>query len=127
MRRREFITLIGGAATAWPLAARAQQPERVRRIGVLMPLTADDPEDQARLAAFLQGLQETGWSVGRNMRIDTRWGGDADHLRRSAVELVALAPDVIMTVGVNAVVALQQASRSVPIVFVGTTDPVGGG
>jgi putative tryptophan/tyrosine transport system substrate-binding protein len=125
IRRRELI--LGGAVLALPLAARAQQPVRTRRIGVLMPLTADDPEDQARLAAFLQGLQETGWSVGRNLRIDTRWGGDADRLRRSAVELVALAPDVIMTVGVNAVVALQQASRSVPIVFVGTTDPVGAG
>jgi putative ABC transport system substrate-binding protein len=125
IRRRELI--LGGVVLALPLAARAQQPVRTRRIGVLMPLTADDPEDQARLAAFLQGLQETGWSVGRNLRIDTRWGGDADRLRRSAVELVALAPDVIMTVGVNAVVALQQASRSVPIVFVGTTDPVGAG
>src|SRR5262249_60299651 len=92
-----------------------------------LPLTAEDPEDQARLAAFLQGLQETGWSVGRNLRVDTRWGGDADRLRRSAVELVALAPDVIMTVGVNAVVALQGASRSGPIGFVGTTDPAGGG
>ena len=97
MRRREFITLLGGAAAAWPLAARAQQPERMRRIGVLMSLAADDPEGQARLAAFLQGLQQLGWTDGRNVRIDTRWGaGDADRTRRYAAELVALAPDVIL-------------------------------
>ena len=93
-----------------------------------MPLTADDPEDQARLAAFLQGLQESGWSVGRNLRVDTRWGaGDADRIRKYALELVALAPDVILTVGSNSAVALQQASRTVPIVFTAVTDPVGGG
>ena len=126
MRRREFITLLGGAA-AWPVAARAQQGERVRRVGILMPLTADDPYDQARLAAFLQGLQEAGWSVGRNLRIDTRWGGDFDRIRRSAMELVALAPDVILTIGTNPTVALQQASRTVPIVFTAVTDPAGGG
>jgi putative ABC transport system substrate-binding protein len=128
MKRREFITLVGGAAAGWPLAVRAQQPERMRRIGVLLPLTATDPEDQARLAAFLQGLQETGWSVGRNLRIDTRWGeGEIERIRKSAAELVALAPDVIMTVGLNTVTALQQASRNVPIVFTAVTDPVGGG
>jgi len=100
MRRREFITLIGGAAAAWPLAARAQQAERVRRIGVLMSLGANDAEGQARLAAFLQGLQQLGWIDGRNVRIDTRWGaGDADRTRRYAAELVALAPDVILATG----------------------------
>ena len=98
LRRREFITLLGGAA-AWPLAARAQQPERMRRIGVLMAVAADDPEGQARIAAFLQGLQQLGWTVGRNVRIDTRWAaGDADDIRRYAAELVALAPDVILAV-----------------------------
>jgi putative tryptophan/tyrosine transport system substrate-binding protein len=111
MRRREFITLLGGAAAAWPLAARAQQPGSTRRVGILMPLTADDPYDQTRLAAFLQGLQEAGWSVGRNLRIDTRWGGGIEGIRRSAVELVALSPDVILTIGTNSAVALQQASH----------------
>ena len=100
MRRREFITLLGGAAAAWPLAARAQQPERMRRIGVLMTAAADDPEWQARVAAFLQGLQQLGWTDGRNVRIDTRWGaGDADDIRKYAAELVALAPDVILATG----------------------------
>ena len=96
MRRREFITLLGGAAATWPLAARAQQAERVRRIGVLMNLAADDPEGQARVTAFLLGLQ-SGWTESRNVRIDTRWGGaDAERIRRYAAELIALAPDVIM-------------------------------
>src|SRR2546428_13971738 len=100
MRRREFITLLGGASVAWPLAARAQQPERVRRIGVLTALPSDDPEPQARLMAFAQGLQELGWTIGRNVRIDTRWGaGDAERYRRYAAELVALAPDVILANG----------------------------
>ena len=100
MKRREFITLLGGAAAAWPLAARAQQGERMRRIGVLMPLAADDPEGQARIAAFLQGLQQLGWTDGRNVRIDIRWGaGDADRIRKYAAELVALAPDVILATG----------------------------
>jgi putative tryptophan/tyrosine transport system substrate-binding protein len=111
----------------WPLAARAQQPGGMRRVGILMPLTADDPYDQARLAAFLQGLQEAGWSVGRNLRIDTRWGGNFDRIRRSAMELVALAPDVILTIGTNSAIALQQASRTVPVVFTAVTDPAGGG
>src|SRR6476660_1968005 len=127
MNRRAVIAALG-SAVAWPLAARAQQPGRTRRVGILMPLTADDPYDQARLAAFLQGLQETGWSVGRNLRIDTRWcGGDVDRIRRSAIELVALAPDVILAIGTNSAVALQQASRTVPVVFTAVTDPAGGG
>jgi ABC-type uncharacterized transport system substrate-binding protein len=98
VKRREFITLLGGAAAAWPLAVRAQQQgERVRRIGVLMTLAADDPEGQARLTAFVQGLQELGWTVGHNVRIDYRWAsGDADNIRKYAGELVALAPDVIL-------------------------------
>ena len=128
MRRRDLITLVGGAAAAWPLAARAQQPAGVRRIGVLMHFAADDPESQARLTAFLQGLQELGWTVGRNVRIDTRWGaGDAERYRRYAAELVALAPDVILAVGPSALAQLQQATRSVPIVFTAVPDPVGGG
>src|SRR5216684_6505039 len=101
MRRRDVIALAGGAAVAWPFAVRAQQAERMRRIGVLMNLGADDAEGQARLAAFLQGLQEAGWAVGRNARIDIRWGaGDADHFREQAAELVALAPDVILASGI---------------------------
>src|SRR5262245_34632863 len=127
LRRRQFITLLGGVA-AWPLAARAQQPERARRIGVLMAQAADDPEGQARLMAFAQGLSETGWSVGRNMRIDTRWGaGNAERYRTYAAELVALAPDIILANGGPALGPLQQATRTVPIVFVNVTDPVGGG
>src|SRR4051812_8260001 len=127
MRRREFITLIGGAA-AWPLAARAQQAERVRRIGALINLSADDPEGQARVAAFLQGLQEAGWAVGRNVRIDIRWGaGDAERIRKNATELVALAPDVILGNTFPIMAALQQATRTVPIVFAGLIDPVGAG
>jgi putative ABC transport system substrate-binding protein len=99
-RRRAFITLVGGLAAAWPLAARAQQPERVRRIGVLMSSAADDPEALARVTAIAQGLQELGWTLGRNVRIDYRWGAaDADSIRRYAAELAALAPDVILTTG----------------------------
>jgi putative ABC transport system substrate-binding protein len=127
MRRREFITLLGGAAI-WPLAARAQQADRTRRIGVLMSLAADDPEGQARLAAFLKGLHEFGWSDGRNMRIDTRSGaGDADRTRRYAAELVALGPDVILAAGGQVMGPLLQATRTVPIVFTQTPDPVGAG
>jgi putative ABC transport system substrate-binding protein len=120
MNRREFITLLGGAA-AWPLAARAQQGEQVRRIGVLMPLAADDPEGQSRVAAFAQGLQQSGWTIGRNVRIDTRWAaGDAERIRKYAAELAALAPDVILA-GAGAVVpSLLQATRTVPIVFTQT-------
>jgi ABC-type uncharacterized transport system substrate-binding protein len=127
IRRRDLITLMGGAA-AWPLAARAQQPDRMRRIGVLQSLAADDPEGQARLAAFAQGLQQSGWTIGRNVQIDTRWAaGDAERFRRYGAELVALAPDVILAVGAAAVGPLQQATRTVPIVFVNTSDPVGAG
>jgi putative tryptophan/tyrosine transport system substrate-binding protein len=128
VRRREFITLLGVAAVALPLAARAQQPERVRRIGVLINLSADDPEGQARVAAFLQGLQEAGWAVGRNSQIDIRWGmGDAERIRRNVTELVALVPDVIVANTFPLVVALQQATRTIPIVFAGLIDPVGAG
>ena len=127
MQRREFITLLGGAA-AWPLAARAQQADRIRRIGVLMSLAADDRQGQARLAAFVQGLRELGWTDGRNVRIDTRWAaGDADDVRKYAAELVAFAPDVILASGGTGVATLLQATRSVPIVFTQTPDPVGAG
>ena len=128
MNRRSFITMVGGAAASWPLAARAQQGERVRRIGVLMPLAADDPEGQSRVAAFAQGLQQSGWTIGRNVRIDTRWAaGDAERIRKYAAELAALAPDVILA-GAGAVVpSLLQATRTVPIVFTQTPDPVGAG
>jgi putative tryptophan/tyrosine transport system substrate-binding protein len=130
MKRREFITLLGGAAAvAWPLAARAQQPDRVRRIGVLMASAADDSESQARIAAFLQGLQQLGWADGRNMRIDTRWATtDADDIRRHAAELAALAPDVLVAAtGTVTAAPLLQATRTVPIVFVQVIDPVGAG
>src|SRR5262245_15652004 len=123
MKRRAFIAGFGAAA-AWPLTAHAQQ-ERVRRIGVLTPLSPDDPEGQARLAAFLQGLQQLGWTDGRNVQIDVRWGADADHMRKYAAELVALAPDVILTNGELAVAMLQQATHAVPIVFGSVVDPVG--
>ena len=128
MQRREFITLLGGAAAAWPLAAHAQQAERVRRIGVLLPAAADDAEFQARFGAFLQGLGQLGWTIGRNVRIDTRWAtGNADDIRRHAAELVALAPDVILATGASTVGPLQQATRTVPIVFPVAVDPVGAG
>src|SRR5664279_1290433 len=128
MKRREFITLLGGAAAAWPLVAEAQQPKQMRRIGVLMNLAADDPEGISRLGAFLQGLQELGWSIGGNIRIDTRWGaGDVDRYRSYATELVALAPDVVMAANGPIAGALQKASRTVPIVFANAVDPVSGG
>ena len=128
MRRREFIVALGGAAVAWPLAVRAQQPERMRRIGVLMNRAADNPDGQAAVAAFRQALQQLGWSDGRNVRIDTRWGAnDVDRDRRDAAELVALAPDVILASGTLSVAALQHVTRSLPIVFVAVTDPVGAG
>src|SRR5499427_1190090 len=128
MNRREFITLVGGGAAAWPLAARAQQRDRMRRVGVLMNLGSDDAEGQARNAAFLQGLQELGWTVGRNVRIEYRWGaGDAEVFRRHASELVALAPDVILAGGGAVVPSLLQATRTIPIVFTQTPDPVGAG
>ena len=128
MKRREFITLVGGAAASWPLPARAQQSELMRRIGVLMSGGASDPERQFWLAAFLQGLQQLGWSEGRNVRIDTRWAtGNADLYRTYATELVALAPDVILATASPTVAALQIATRTVPIVFAQAVDPVGGG
>jgi len=128
LRRREFLTLLGGAAVASPLAVRAQQAERVRRIGVLLPAAADDAEFQARLAAFHQGLQQSGWSIGRDVQIDTRWATtNAAEIRGHAVELAALAPDVILAMGTSTVGPLLQATRSVPIVFPFGTDPVGAG
>jgi putative ABC transport system substrate-binding protein len=126
--RRDFISLLGGAAVAWPLGARAQQGAPMRRIGVLMNLASDDAEAQARLAAFHQGLQQLGWTVGRNVQIDYRWGaGNADRIRKFAAELVALAPDVILSTGSPSVAALQQATRTVPVVFVTVVDPVSSG
>ena len=128
MNRRHLIALLGGAAVARPLVTRAQQPERMRRIGVLMAQAADDPEYQNRVAAFLQGLEQLGWTDGRNVRIDYRWGaGDAGRIRRYAGELVALAPDVILATGTSTVAPLQQATHTVPIVFVNVVDPVGAG
>jgi putative ABC transport system substrate-binding protein len=128
MNRREFTTLLGGAATTWPLAARAQQPERMRRIGLLMFQAADDPEAQVLNAAFLQALQQLGWTVGGNFRIEYRWGGsDAARLRTNAAEMVALAPDLILASGGATIGALQQATRTIPVVFLQTTDPVGAG
>jgi putative tryptophan/tyrosine transport system substrate-binding protein len=128
MKRREFITLFGGAAAAWPVAARAQQSERMRRIGVLMPWATDDPVAKARVAAFQQELQQLGWTEGRNIRIDTRWAaGNADEIRTQAAELVGLAPDAILAATSPSMVALRQATRAVPIVFVQVLDPVGAG
>jgi putative ABC transport system substrate-binding protein len=128
MRRRDFIKGIVGSATAWPLAARAQQSERVRRIGVLMARSANDPEGQAFVAAFLQGLQELGWSDGRNAIVDIRWSaGNSADARKYAAELVALAPDVILAHSSTAVAPLVQITRTVPIVFANVADPVGAG
>jgi putative ABC transport system substrate-binding protein len=127
LRRREFIALIGGAA-AWPLVAHAQQREQVRRIGVLMTTTADDPVGQARLGAFVQGLQQLGWNDGRNVRIETRWSaGNSDDTRKFAAELLALAPDVVLAAGSLSVGPLLQATRAVPVIFVHVPDPVGAG
>jgi putative ABC transport system substrate-binding protein len=127
MRRREFIALLGGMA-ALPLAARAQQPERVRRIGILLPAAADDPAWQAWVGAFLQALGELGWTIGRNVRIDTRWAGaNAAEIRRHAAELAALAPDVILAAGTSTVGPLLQATRTVPVVFPNVGDPLGAG
>jgi putative ABC transport system substrate-binding protein len=126
IKRREFISLLGGAA-AWPVAAHAQQVERMRRIGVLMNTAADDPEGQARNTAFVKALQQFGWTDGRNGRIETRWGTDAGSTRRYAAELVALAPDVILASASAAMGALQQTTRTVPIIFVSIIDPVGAG
>jgi putative ABC transport system substrate-binding protein len=128
MRRRQFISLLGGAAAAYPLVARAQQGERVRRVGVLMSTTAEDVEGQARIDAFLQGLRQAGWAVPGNVRIETRWGaGDAERIRKYAAELLALAPDVILASGGAVVGPLLKLTRTVPIVFTLTPDPVGAG
>jgi putative tryptophan/tyrosine transport system substrate-binding protein len=128
MRRREFITLLGGAVAAWPLAASGQQSERVRRIGVLMATSADDAEAKARIAAFVRSLQQLGWTVGKNVRIDYRLAGiDADTLRKYAAELVALAPDVILAQSSPSIAPLLQATHTVPIVFTLVADPVGAG
>jgi putative ABC transport system substrate-binding protein len=127
MKRREFLGALGGAA-AWPLAARAQQPARMRRIGVLMPVSATDPESPTRLAAFAQGLQQLGWTIGGNVRVDYRWSeGNANNLRKYTAELVALGPDAILAWGGSTLAPLLQATRTVPIVFAGVADPVGGG
>jgi putative ABC transport system substrate-binding protein len=128
IQRREFVAALGSAAAAWPLAGRGQQRERMRRIGVLWNLAADDPESSARLTAFVQGLQQSGWTDRRNVRIDLRWGaGDPELYRRYAMELVALAPDVILAGSGATVPALLQATRSIPIVFAQTPDPVAAG
>jgi putative tryptophan/tyrosine transport system substrate-binding protein len=126
--RREFVALLGGAAVAWPLAARAQQADRVRRIGVLSGLALEDPESRARIAAFLDELRRLGWSEGRNIRLDVRSGGaNAAERRKNAAELVALAPDIILAIGAISVEHLLEVTRSVPIVFAIVADPVGGG
>ena len=128
MRRRQLITLLGGAAVAWPLGTRAQQADRMRRVGVLSSLTADDPEGQARLVVFREALQALGWTDGGNLQIDVRWSaGDAEGLRRNAADLAAHAPDVILGAGNSSIAVLLQATRSVPVVFVTATDPVGAG
>ena len=128
MQRREFITLLGGAAVAWPLIARAQQGERMRRVGVLLPATADDAEFQTWVGAFLQALAQLGWTIGHNVRIDTHWATtNAADIRRHAVELAALAPDVILASGTSTVGPMLQATRSVPVVFPVVVDPVGAG
>jgi putative ABC transport system substrate-binding protein len=128
MRRRQFIALLGGAAVAWPIAARAQQPERMRRIGVLMDLAADDPEGQARLTAFRAEFSRIGWTDGGNARIDIRWGaGLSNRMREHAAELVALMPDAILASGSPSVAALQQSTTKLPVVFTSVVDPVGAG
>jgi len=129
VKRRQFITLLGGAAAAWPLAARAQQqPERMRRIGVLLSVAESDPEGKAQLSGFTLGLTELGWIEGRNLRMEVRWGGgDVDQIRTFAKELVALQPDLIVAQGTPVTAALQRETRTIPIVFVVVTDPVGDG
>jgi putative tryptophan/tyrosine transport system substrate-binding protein len=127
MRRREFITLARGAAIAWPLAAGAQQSDKVRRIGVLLPAAADDAEFQAFVGAFLQALAQSGWTIGHNVRIDTRWAASREDISKYAGELIALAPDVILAFGTSTTGPLLQVTRSVPIVFAVAADPVGAG
>src|SRR6516165_5998375 len=126
MRRRHFIKVIAGSAITWPLSARAQQPGRVRRVGVLMSTASDDSVGQAYSAAFAQGLQQLGWEIGSNIRIDYRWGsGDTERFRKYAAELVGLSPDLVLGTATSIVRALQEVSRTIPIVFVTTIDPVG--
>lgn len=128
MRRRDFLGALGGMAASWPLAARGQQLDRVRRIGMLLPATADDKEFQIRVGAFLQGLQEAGWSLGRNIRVDIRWANaDPFEIRKHATELVALTPDIIVAYGAATVGPLLQMTRTIPIVFPVVADPVGSG
>src|SRR5258707_1708337 len=128
MKRRAFITLLGGAAATWPLAARAQQPQQMRRIGVWSNVAADDPEAPARVGVLSQGLAELGWTIGRNVRIDYRWyAGNADAARKYAAEVLALAPDVVVASGTLGVTAIQRVARPVPIVFTLVADPVGAG
>ena len=128
MRRREFIALVGGATVAWPAAVRAQGPQRTRRVGVLMNRPASDPDGQARVAAFKEGMQLLGWSEGRNVQIDIGWGADdIDLEQKNAAELIALAPDVVFASGTLSVAALRRLNRTVPIVFANVTDPLGAG
>jgi len=128
MQRRDFITLLGGAAVSWPLKARAQQPERVRRVGALMPFSADDTEAKAIVAAIRQGLEELGWTDGRNIRIDYRWGGrNVERTRAYAVELVGLSPDLIFAFFNAQLAPLSRETRTIPIIFVGASDPIGAG
>jgi ABC-type uncharacterized transport system substrate-binding protein len=127
VKRREFITLLGGAAAAWPLAAHAQQTERMRRIGVIMAIEDDDPQTQRRLAALHRGLQQLGWVDGRNIRVDVRSGSGTEKLRKNISELIALSPDVLLSAGAASLAQLLQATRAVPIVFANVADPVGAG
>jgi putative ABC transport system substrate-binding protein len=125
MKRREFITMLGGASVVWPLAARAQQAERMRRIGVLMLYPENDPEGQRRATAFREGLQKLGWAVGRNVQIDFQWGlGDAAWIRSAAAQLLRLSPDLVLANGTPAAKTMQQASRTVPVIFIAGSDPV---
>ncbi|MFZ3361087.1 MAG: ABC transporter substrate-binding protein, partial [Xanthobacteraceae bacterium] len=128
MRRRDFIAVVSGAATAWSFPAYAQETGRTRRVGVLLNRSATDPEGQARLAAFQEGLQQLGWSDGKNLRIDARWGEDKfEREHQFAAELVALSPDVLLASGTSSLSELQRLSHTVPIVFAAVSDPVGGG
>jgi putative ABC transport system substrate-binding protein len=128
LRRREFLGVLGGAAAAWPISPRAQQGERMRRVGVLMSTAADDAEGKARIAAFLSALEKLGWVDGRNVRIDTRWpAGGMEELRKYAAELLALAPEVVVAAGAGGLTSVQAAAQTVPIVFVLVPDPVGAG
>ena len=127
MKRRKFITLLGGAVAAWPLAARGQARKRMRRIGVLMSFAVNDPEAQSRVAAFENGLQELGWIKGHNLRIEYRWADNPDVLRTYAIELIGMAPDLILANSTPVMAALQEQSHAIPIVFTQVTDPVGQG